>query len=202
MNMNTVSRSAIGFLELKGAAYGVTAVDVTVKAAPIEILQAKVACPGKFMVLLAGEMAAVETAVAAARAQVGSGLYDYCILGRIHPALYRGLHDQFTDRLQEQSELSRGNHEALGVVETLSIASGLASADIGLKSAAVTLKELRLGYALGGRSFFVFAGNTGDVEAALASAVKVAVRRGSLGSQCLIARPAERLKRLFPDSQF
>lgn len=200
--MNTANRSALGFLEMKGAACGVTAVDVAVKAAYIEILQAKVACPGKFMVLIAGEMAAVETAVAATKAVVGSGIYDSCLLGRVHPALYWGLYDQFSYPLQEESRSSRRNNESLGIVETLSIAAGLASADAGLKSAAVDLKELRLGYALGGRSYFVFSGNTSDVEAALRSATKVATQRGSLGSQALIPKPAEGLKRLFGDSRF
>lgn len=202
MNEYAANRLAIGFLELKGAACGVTAVDVAIKAAPIEILQAKVACPGKFVVLLAGEMAAVETAVSVAETAVGSGLYDFCVLGRVHPALYHGLYDRFPYPQRGEGEQRGESNEAIGILETLSIAAGLASADQGLKTAAVTLRELRLGFALGGRSYFVFSGAISDVEAALSSAVEVATLRGSLGSQCLIPRPTQRLERLFCASRF
>lgn len=179
---------AIGFLELRGVALGVTALDVAFKAAPIDILQAKVVCPGKFIVIFAGEMAAIQVAVAAAKISVGSGIYDDLVLGRIHPELYRGLYDEFPTIRQDNGILGgeggatlAKEGEAFGVVETLSMACGLASADKALKMAAVELRELRLGYALGGRSYFVVAGASSQVQAALASAVEVATQWGSLG---------------------
>jgi microcompartment protein CcmL/EutN len=186
---------AIGFLELRGAAFGVTALDEAVKAAPIDILQAKVVCPAKFIVILAGEVAAIQVAVAAAKTSVGSGLYDDLVLGRIHPDLYRGLYDQFHTIRQDSGILGgKGatlakEGEAFGVVETLSMACGLASADKALKTASVKLRELRLGYALGGRSYFVVAGATSQVQEALTGAVEVATHWGSLGGHSLILRP-------------
>ena len=194
-----LANRAIGFLELKGAAYGVTALDVAVKAAPIDILQAKVVCPAKFIIILAGEMAAVQIAVAVAKTSVGSGLYDELVLGRIHPDLYCGLYDEFPTRhnedldgnLMEANAALAKEGEALGVVETLSMACGLASADNALKAARVELRELRLGFSLGGRSYFILSGATSQVQAALAKAVKVATQWGSLGSHSLILRPAK-----------
>lgn len=189
------TEKAIGFLESRGVAFGVTALDVAFKAAPITILQAKVVCPAKFIVVFAGEMAAIQVAMAAAKTSVGSGIYDDLVLGRIHPGLYWGLYDEFPAICQDSGILGgKGatlakQGEALGVVETLSMACGLASADQALKTATVELRELRLGYALGGRSYFVVAGATSQVQAALASAVGVATQWGLLGGHSFILRP-------------
>ncbi len=184
--MNDGLQPAIGFLELKGAVHGMTALDVVNKAAVVHILQTQVVCPGKFTVLFTGKMAAVSTAHAAALARVGSGLYDSCLIGRIHPDLGRGLYGMF-------AELPKGEMEALGILETLSMAAGIKAADAALKAGAVELRELRLGYALGGRSYFAMSGATSAVEASLAAALEVAVERGSLGSHCIIPRPAKAL---------
>jgi len=132
---------------------------------------------------------------------VGSGLYDFCILGRIHPALYWGLYDQFPQALGGEEGAMGEDSEALGIVETLSIAAGLAAADQALKTAEVKLGELRLGYALGGRTYFIIFGATSAVQAALAGAVQVASHRGALGSQSLIPRPTKKLARLYRHSQ-
>ena len=178
--------SAVGFLEIKGAADGVAAVDTAVKAALVEVLQNKVVCSGKFTVLLAGQTAAVEAAVAAARKEVGASIYDSCVIGRVHPSLYWALHDQFPGDGLLKKKSSPAASSAVGIVETLSIAVGLEAADAALKAAEVNLLELRLGYALGGRSYLAFTGTTGAAKAALDRAVQAASDRGGLGSSCLI----------------
>ncbi|HHV94799.1 MAG TPA: BMC domain-containing protein [Firmicutes bacterium] len=177
---------AVGFLEIKGAADGAAAVDTAVKAAVVEILQTRVVCSGKFTVLLAGQTAAVEAAAAAARREVGASIYDYCVIGRVHPSLYLALFDQFLDCGEERKKASPLPGGAVGIVEALSIAAGLEAADAALKVAEVDLFELRLGYAMGGRSYFAFTGTTGAVKAALDRAVRSAADRGALGSSCLI----------------
>ncbi|NLA58783.1 MAG: BMC domain-containing protein [Firmicutes bacterium] len=178
--------SALGFLEIKGAADGAAAVDTAVKAALVEVLETKIVCSGKFTVLLAGQTAAVETAVAAAKKEVGPSIYDWCVIGRVHPSLYWALHGQFSAPREGQGKAVSRPRGAVGIVETLSMAAGLEAADAALKAARVTLLELRMGYALGGRSYFAFTGTTGDVKAALDRAVQVASERGGLGTSCLI----------------
>ncbi|NLY30952.1 MAG: BMC domain-containing protein [Firmicutes bacterium] len=178
--------SALGFLEVKGAADGVAAVDTAVKAALVEVLQTKVVCSGKFTVLLAGQTAAVEAAVAAAKKEVGASLYDSCVIGRVHHSLYWAIQDQFPEGSGQRDKAFPRVGNSVGIVEALSIAVGLEAADAALKAAEVNLFELRLGYALGGRSYFAFTGTTGAVKAALDTAVQVASQRGGLGSSCLI----------------
>jgi microcompartment protein CcmL/EutN len=57
--------------------------------------------------------------------------------------------------------------EALGVIETATVAAILEAADAGLKGARVRLLEIRLADDLGGKGYLLFDGTVADVEAAV-----------------------------------
>ncbi len=57
--------------------------------------------------------------------------------------------------------------EALGVIETLTVAATIDAADAGVKGARVTIRELRLADDLGGKGYVVFGGEVAEVEAAV-----------------------------------
>lgn len=183
-----LTKEAVGFLELKGAAHGMIALDAVCKAAPVHVLKTQVVCPSKFTILFTGQVAAVIVAHDVAVAKVGAGLYDSCVIGRIHPDLARGLSDVFP-KVDAHGNGIEAKEAALGILETLSMASGIKAADVALKAGAVQLKELRLGYALGGRSYLVVSGEVGAVEAALRAATILVMELGLLGSWRLIPRP-------------
>jgi microcompartment protein CcmL/EutN len=61
--------------------------------------------------------------------------------------------------------------EALGIVETRTVAATIGAADRGLKGAEVDLVELKLADRLGGKAYCVFSGTVADVEAAVEIAV-------------------------------
>ena len=50
----------LGVLEFNSIAAGVEAMDYMVKAAPVKIVDATTICPGKFLILITGEVAAVD----------------------------------------------------------------------------------------------------------------------------------------------
>ena len=56
---------ALALLELDSVASGLAAVDTLVKRAPVEVLEANLVEPGRFLVLLAGGVAEVEESVSA-----------------------------------------------------------------------------------------------------------------------------------------
>ena len=55
----------IGFLELNSIARGVLAADMMLKAAEIKLVYARPSCPGKYQILITGEVSAVESAMQA-----------------------------------------------------------------------------------------------------------------------------------------
>jgi microcompartment protein CcmL/EutN len=57
--------------------------------------------------------------------------------------------------------------DALGIVETRTVAAAIGAADAGVKGAEVNLLEVRLADGLGGRGLVLFSGLVADVEAAV-----------------------------------
>ena len=56
---------AIAMIELKSIAKGILATDALAKKAPVRILETHPICPGKYMILFAGEVGDVEEALKA-----------------------------------------------------------------------------------------------------------------------------------------
>ncbi|MCK5094856.1 MAG: BMC domain-containing protein, partial [Spirochaetes bacterium] len=62
-----MSIPVLGVLEFNSIAVGIKAMDDMVKAAPVKIVEAKTICPGKFVVLITGEVAAVDASLSAGK---------------------------------------------------------------------------------------------------------------------------------------
>lgn len=169
-------RPALALLEFSSIAIGIEAGDAMVKRGPVDVVAAGTVHPGHYLVLVAGEVAAVEEAVSAGLAVAGGSLLDSVLLPDVHPevvAAVRGTRRETAG-------------EALGVVETATVAGTIRAADAGVKGAAVVLRELRLADGLGGKGYVLFGGAVADVDAAVAVAGDRAA--GSVVASRVIAR--------------
>lgn len=167
---------ALALLEFSAIATGIAAGDAMVKRAPVQRLVAGTVQPGHYLVLVAGDVAAVEEAVQAGQESGGADLRDTLFLPGVHPdvvtALSGGMQIQATD--------------ALGVVETRTVAAAIHAADAGVKGAEVALLQLRLADGLGGKGLVLFTGLVADVEAAVE--MGTAVAEAQLVRQAVIAQ--------------
>jgi len=111
--------------------------------------------PGKYLVLVAGEVADVEEAVEAGREI--TTLVDIVLLPDVHPEVSAAV----------KGSRRTGGGEALGVIETRTVAAVIQAADAGVKGAQVTLAELRMADGLGGKGYLLFQGPVSEVEAAV-----------------------------------
>lgn len=149
---------AIGLLEFGSVATGIVAADAMVKRAPIDHLVAGSVQPGRYLVLVAGDVASVEEAIAAGVASGAGSLLAQILLHDVHPGVVAAL----------RGARIPGPVEALGIIETTSVAPLLAAADGGLKGAEVDLLEVKIADGLGGKGYLLFGGTVSDVEAAVA----------------------------------
>ncbi len=149
---------ALALLEFSSLAAGIEAGDAMVKRAPVEQLLAGTIQPGYYLALVIGEVADVEEAVAAGRLASGAYLRDQLRLPNVHPGVVAAL----------RGARATGTAEALGIIETTTVAAAIRAADAGLKGAEVALNQLRLGDGLGGKGLALFVGLVSDVEAAVA----------------------------------
>jgi len=148
---------SIALLEFDSVAAGIVAGDAMVKRAPVTALRAGTVQPGHYLVLVAGEVGDVEEAVDAGTSTSGDAMLDMVLLPDIHPAVVDALRGLRVD----------GTGEALGIIETASVASIIEAADAGIKGARVDLLEMHMADGLGGRGYLLFGGAVSDVEAAV-----------------------------------
>lgn len=171
-------RPALLLFELDSIALGIRVGDAMAKRAPLGTLHAGTVQPGKYLVLAGGEVGAVEEARSAGRLAGGDSLVDEIFLPDVHPDVVAAL----------VAEPVRSADEALGVVETRTVAAVLGAADAGLKGAAVRLVELRLADGLGGKGYALFAGTVAEVEAAVEIAAASLVDPSGLVAAEVIAQ--------------
>jgi microcompartment protein CcmL/EutN len=182
---------ALALIELGSVAIGIEAGDAMVKRAPVEVVRAGTVHPGRYLVLVTGEVAAVEEAFGAGVEIAGAALVDTVLLPNVHGQVLRAL----------RGERRAGTGEALGVVETMTVSATIEAADAGVKGASVELLELRLADGLDGKGYLLFDGAVSDVEAAVAIAVARisdgpdSATGGMSGSRVPVARVIPRLHR-------
>jgi len=152
---------ALALLELDSIAAGIEAGDAMAKRAPIDVIRAGTVHPGKYLVLVAGTVGDVEEALDAGREVGGSAILDVVFLPNVHPDVVAAM------RGERAAAAGEAAGEALGIIETATVAAIIEAADAGCKGAHVRLLELRLADDLGGKGYLLFDGPVAEVEAAV-----------------------------------
>lgn len=169
----------IGFLELNSIAKGVEAADIMLKTAQVDLVFAKAGCPGKYYILIAGEVAAVEASLKAG-IQIGENhTVDHCLIPRVHPQVIRAIHQ--SGMLEHTG--------AVGVMEYYSVTASVYGADAAVKVADVDLLDVRLGTGIGGKSFVVLTGEVAAVKAAVEAGIHTEQAEGMVVSSVVIPNP-------------
>ncbi len=148
---------AIALIEYSSIAAGTKATDALTKRAPITLLRSGSLQPGKYAVLFAGEVAAVEESYVTGLQVGGETLLDRVFLPDVHERVHGAI----------LGSAVSWDGDTIGVIETSTLAATVQAADAGVKGANVTLLEIRLGDGLGGKGLAHFAGLQADVEAAI-----------------------------------
>ena len=175
---------AIGLVELISIAKGIEAADAMLKAAQVELLEAKPTCPGKYLVLVCGNVAAVQSAVDTGKNVGDYAVIDDFILPNVHPAVISAI--------SAASPVTAVR--ALGIIETFSVASLVVAADIAAKAGNVELIEVRTGSGIGGKSFVTLTGDVSSVKSSVEAGAVWASEKGMLVEKVVIASPHELLK--------
>ena len=158
--MGNASRLAIGMVELNSIARGIETCDYMVKAAQVDLIRSSTVCPGKYMILIAGDTGDVKASMAEGIKRGGECVVDTLTLPNVHPQ----------------------------VIQAISMTTQ--AADVAAKAANITLIEVRIGYAIGGKGYVTLTGDVGAVRAAVAAAEREAEL---LVGTTVIPRPSPKL---------
>ncbi len=176
---------SIGIVELSSVAAGYLVQDAMLKAAAVELLVARTICSGKYLIVIAGDVASVTAAVDTAGNSNEQFVIERRVLSKVHPAVFPAVGGNVS--------LEPGKAGALGVIETFSAASIIDVADAAAKSANVVLLRIHLAMALGGKGFVQLTGDVASVRAAVDAGSRIAAGEGILVANAVIPAPRPEL---------
>jgi len=179
--------TAIGLIETSSIAKGFVIADTVLKAANVEILVNRTICPGKYMVLIGGDVDAVNASVEAGVRVGAHTVVDHFVIAHVHPSVFPAI-----SGVAHLPEL-----KALGVVESFSVASIIEAADAAVKATPIQLVCIHLAMAIGGKAWVSLTGDVASVEEAVEVAAAVVSRKGLLVEKGVIPAPRPEIVREF-----
>lgn len=187
LNEETEFGPCIGVLEFATIPRGIEAADALLWDANVALCFAAPVQPGKYVMLFTGSVEDVRSAMRRGEEVGGHDVIDRLCIPQVHEQIVRGLarRDGYID----------GKLDAVGVVETTSVAAAIESADRALKEASVDLLDLRIANGLGGKSFFTVTGEVSDVRSSVTAAARVAGDSGRLVRDVVVPNPHPELSR-------
>ncbi|MDD2970671.1 MAG: BMC domain-containing protein [Lachnospiraceae bacterium] len=174
---------AIGMIEFKTISTGLMAADTMVKTADVELIEAQIVCPGKYIAIIAGNLSAVKSAVDAAAIHYEEQLIDSFVLGNPHESIFPAIYG--TTKVE--------TIDALGILETYDAASIIVAADIAAKTAIVNLIEIRVAKGMCGKSYLHLTGEVAAVEAAIQKAKQSVAEKGMFLDAAVIPHPDKQI---------
>ncbi|NLB34624.1 MAG: BMC domain-containing protein [Elusimicrobia bacterium] len=177
--------NAIGLIELCSVAKGFEVSDALLKAAGSYLIEAHSVCPGKFIVLIAGETADVESSLNDGLSIAEDALVDKLFIPNIHPQLLPAI----------RGTSAPGDLDALGIIETFSASSAIIAADQAAKKADIRLIDVRLANALGGKGYLTLTGSIGSVRSAVNAGCMALKEEGILIRRVIIPQPHPDLRK-------
>jgi microcompartment protein CcmL/EutN len=170
---------SIGLIELSSVAAGFQVADTMLKAGNVRLILSRSICSGKYMIMIGGPTAAVQSAINAGAENANGCLIDKFFLPNVHPDVFVAL---------GRTQVAQPNG-ALGILESFNVATLILAADTSAKAASVTLLEIRLAMALGGKAFVTMTGDVGSVQTAIAAGKAIISEAGVLVNAVVLSRP-------------
>lgn len=178
-----MANDSLGLIELTSIASGYLACDSMLKAAAVSLVLSRSICSGKYMVMVRGDVSSVQAAVQAGITGARFSVIDSFVIPNLHEAVFPAISGASKVEVLE----------ALGIVESFSVASLIEGADAAVKAANVELIEIRLAMALGGKAFVTLTGNVAAVQSAVDAAASVVGQKGMLVNKVVIPSPRPEL---------
>jgi microcompartment protein CcmL/EutN len=179
---------AIAAVETSSIAQGVVVADAMLKQAEVALLESSTLTPGRFWVLVGGEVATVRASHRRGVEVAADTLLDQLFIPQLHEGVMPAL----------RGVVPPSHDDALGILETLTAASAIVAADVAVKAANVTLRDIRLANGIGGKGVVSLSGSLSDVQAAVEAGREDARRRGLLARAVVIPKVDAQLRARLP----
>ena len=184
------SGDALGIIELGSIYKGYHVQDEVLKSADVEKLVARSICSGKYLMILRGDVADVETAMSVARDVGGFSVINLSVIPRVDPRVFPAITGAAILRTGGDTAVP-----AMLIIETFSVASAIKAADRAIKEAELDFVRVHVAMAIGGKGVVVMTGDVAPLEAAVRPAIDAIKEDGMLAGYVLIRNPHEEVLR-------
>ncbi len=147
----------LGAIELTSVAKGYVVADLMLKKAPISLLDARPYCPGKFLVLVTGDVSSIEDSLKIGKQTAGSSFFADLFVPQLMPSVIFAIN--------REKKIAIG--ESIGIIESFSALSVIDAANEACKSVDVEIESISLLEGLGGKAFVIFTGLLAQIQSAL-----------------------------------
>ncbi|OFX22175.1 MAG: propanediol utilization protein [Bacteroidetes bacterium GWA2_31_9] len=179
--------TVLAVLEFSSIAIGIKVLDDMVKIAPVKIVEARTICPGKYIIVFTGDVASVEYSYNKGLESGKDFLVDKLYLPMIHTDVVAAIGKVVTT----------DEWNTIGIIETLSVTSGIEAADFATKTGGVKIIEIRLAIGFGGKSYVKMMGTLDEVQSAMAVATAKVKEKNQLCMEVIIPQPHKEIKQFF-----
>lgn len=175
---------AIGIIEFNSIAKGIEASDVMFKSSEnIDIIKSSTICPGKYLIIIFGHVSDVAISLKSGEEVAGKNLvYSHCI---------RDVSEQLVPALRGLTKPIKG--QSIGVVEFFSAATSIFAADVAAKSANITIIDVKIGYAIGGKGVLIFTGDLQDVKTSMDNILNAFSKKSYVINSVVIEKPEDKI---------
>lgn len=174
---------SIGSLEFRSISKGIEVANEIVKKASVEIIYLKTICPGKFLVIVAGDEDEIEESIKYGLTIDDGTAVDHFIVHAVSDAIIDGFKNKY-DKTAPPGPL--------GIMETNKVCAGIKALDKALKAGDVTLVKMQMAFAIGGKLVFIITGTLSSLEYGLSEA-KTALSQGETGTVSIIPSPSQEM---------
>jgi microcompartment protein CcmL/EutN len=179
---------AIAAVETSSIAQGVVVADAMLKQAAVTLLESSTLTPGRYWVLVGGDVATVRSSHRRGLEVAADTLLDQLFIPQLHEGVMPALRGVVRPSVDD----------ALGILETLTAASAIVAADVAVKAANVTLRDIRIANGIGGKGVVTLSGAVSDVQAAIEAGRADAQKRGLLARAVVIPKLDAQLRARLP----
>ncbi len=197
------SHAALGAIELRSIAQGVFTLDAILKESPIQVLLACASSPGKYLILMSGEVDELIRAMTIGVEYASDELLDDLLLPAACDELWNALCEGSQASLSTSAEmpatgmsamgLSAMGLPALGILECFGAPALLGALDTAAKTGAVNIQQIHLLQGIGGKATGLISGDVESVQIAIDAGSEHAIDRNLLAKSLVIPRPSSEI---------
>jgi len=174
---------SIGMIEFNSIAKGIETTDIMLKQSEIYLIRTSTICPGKYVTIIYGDTGSVKSAMQAGKTHAEINIVDSFTIPNVDPSVIKAING--TSMVKPSS--------AIGVLEFYSVAGAILAADEAVKAGNITLIDIKIGFAIGGKGIVILTGNIGSVNVAVDAAIISSKKSSLLMDYAVLPRADKRL---------